>query len=184
MVWLATNDLNVAACEGLYGSTPIGLELQITMWSYNQPGATLGQLIFKKYTLINKSGFDVDSMFVSQWSDPDIGIYTDDLAGCDINRSLGYAYSGYLTDDYYTDFGLPPAAMGYDFFQGPLVNGVDGQDLNLNGVDDAVDYGIWNLKKVGPGKINLPMTSFFYFSAGSPISDPPLADYDGTYAMV
>jgi hypothetical protein len=180
VIWLATNDLDVAACEGLYGSTPIGLELQITMWSYNQPGATLGQLIFKKYTLINKSGFDVDSMFVSQWSDPDIGIYTDDLAGCDISRSLGYAYSGYLTDGYYTDFGLPPAAMGYDFFQGPLVDGVAGQDLNLNGVDDAADYGIWNLKKVGPGKINLPMTSFLYFAAGSAISDPPLADYDGT----
>ncbi len=180
VIWMATNDLDEAACEGLYGSSPIGIEQQMTMWSYNQPGATLGQLIFKKYTLINKSGHDIDSMFVSQWSDPDVGIYTDDLAGCDISRSLGYAYSGYLTDDYYTDFGLPPAAMGYDFFQGPLVDGVEGQDLNLNGVDDAVDYGIWNLKKVGPGKVNLPMTSFFYFSAGSAISDPPLADYNGS----
>jgi hypothetical protein len=85
----------------------------------------------------------MDSMFVSQWSDADIGNYTDDYAGCDTTRSLGYGYSGFVTDPDYTAFNLPPGAVGYDFFQGPLVDGVAGQDLNKNGVDDAEDFGIF-----------------------------------------
>jgi len=53
----------------------------------------------------------------------------------------------------------------YDFFQGPLVEGKVGEDCNSNGTPDDQDYGIFNLKKVDPGTINLPMTSFFYFAA-------------------
>ena len=86
--------------------------------------------------------------------------------------SIGYAYSGYPTDQDFLTYGLPPAAVGYDFFQGPLVDGVAGQDLNKNDIDDAIDSGIFNLKKVGPGKINLPMSSFYYFASGSNINDP------------
>ncbi|MCB0267461.1 MAG: T9SS type A sorting domain-containing protein [Calditrichaeota bacterium] len=176
VIWFVVNDGN---SETLYNSPPIGLELQVTTWAYNQPGAQLGQVIFKKYKLINKSGFQVDSMFVGQWSDPDVGIFTDDLVGCDIDLSLGFAFSGNLTDGDYDAFGIPPAAGGYDFFQGPLLDGVAGQDLNGNGIDDADDFGTFGLERVGPGKINLPMTSFGYFAAGTSIDDPSF-DYDGT----
>ncbi|MCK4447638.1 MAG: T9SS type A sorting domain-containing protein, partial [Candidatus Marinimicrobia bacterium] len=62
----------------------------------------------------------------------------------------------------------------------PLLDGVAGEDRNKNGVDDAEDYGIFDLKVVGPGKINLPMTTFGWFAAGSEISDPRLQDYQGT----
>jgi len=180
VIWFAVNDLSASRTLNLYGSHPIGIECQITIWAYNQPGATLGQMLFKKFKLINKSGQSIDSMFVSQWSDPDVGNSTDDLAGCDVDLGLGFAYSGLRTDSEYDPFGLPPASVGYDFFQGPLVDGVEGQDLNRNGVDDAVDYAVFDLKVVGPGKINLPMTSFLYFAAGSVISDPDLGDYDAT----
>ncbi|RMH60566.1 MAG: T9SS C-terminal target domain-containing protein [Calditrichaeota bacterium] len=180
VIWFVINDLNAGNVANLYGADPIGLEVQVTIWAYNQPNSTLGQILFKKYKLINKSSFQVDSMFVAQWSDPDVGTYTDDLAGCDIEKSIGFAYSGYRTDGDYSIFGLPPAAVGYDFFQGPLVKGVAGQDLNLNGVDDAEDYGVFNLKKSAKGYINLPMTSFLFFASGSSISDPPLGDYSGT----
>ncbi len=180
VLWFVVNDFDEAATLNLYGSLPLGLEIQTTIWGYNQRNSPLGQVVFKKYKIINKSGLTIDSMFVSQWSDPDVGTYTDDLAGCDIEKSIGFAYSGFKTDGDYSSFGLPPAAVGYDFFQGPLVDGVDGQDLNANGVDDDEDFGVFDLKRVGPGKINLPMTSFIFFAAGSPISDPPLGDYDGS----
>jgi hypothetical protein len=180
VMWFVVNDFNDANNTLLYGSPGLGMELQITMWAYNQPGSTLGQIVFKKYKMINKGGFEVQDMYVCQWSDPDVGTYTDDLAGCDIERSIGFAYSGNITDGEFSGFNLAPAAVGYDFFQGPIVDGVAGEDLNGNGVDDADDFAIFNLAQVGPGKINLPMTSFGYFAAGSPISDPPLGDYDGT----
>lgn len=180
VVWLVINDKDESRVLDLYGSRSIGLELQITLWGYNQPSAALGQLVFKKVKIINKSQYDIDSMFVSQWCDPDLGEAGDDFVGCDTTLSLGYVYNGQSTDANYAPFGIAPPAVGYDFFQGPIVTGIAGQDLNKNGVDDASDYAIFDLKKVGPGKINLPMTSFAYFSAGSAISDPPLKIYDGT----
>jgi len=181
IIWYVNHDLDDGTTVALYGSPSIGLEIRNTIWAYNQPGATLGQLLYKQYTIINKSGYVLDSMFLSQWSDPDVGQFTDDLVGSDSARSLGFAYSGFLTDNDFDAFGLPPAAAGYDFFQGPLVDGVAGQDLNRNGVDDADDFGIFDLQRVGPGKINLPQLSFGYFAAGSAISDPgPFGDYEAT----
>ncbi len=166
VIWLVVNDLNQTRTLGLYGSKPMGFELQITMWAYNQPAARLGQIVFKKYKLINKSGRNVDSMYVSQWADPDLGDYGDDLCGCDTVLSMGYAYNGSAIDSKYDAFGLAPAAFGYDFFQGPIVPSVG-------------DTAIFDLKKVADHK-NLPMTTFGWFAAGSNISDPELADPEGT----
>ncbi|MCK4447364.1 MAG: hypothetical protein KAW56_09820, partial [Candidatus Marinimicrobia bacterium] len=180
VIWLVCNDLDAAAVAGLYGSDPIGIELQITAWAYAQPDARLGQVLFKKFKFINKSGADVTDMYVSQWCDPDLGNAGDDLVGCDTTLSMGFVYNGGDVDNDYSAFGMAPAAFGYDFFQGPMVDGVAGQDLNKNGVDDADDYAVFDLKKVGPGKINLPMTTFGWFAAGSAISDPTLQDYEGT----
>ncbi len=180
VVWFVCNDLDVTSAEGLYGSPPIGIELQVTAWGYNQPSARIGQLIFKKYKLINKSGKDVTDMYAAQWCDPDLGEAGDDLVGCDTTLSMGFVYNGPEVDNKYLAFELAPAAMGYDFFQGPLLDGVAGEDLNKNGIDDSEDYAVFNLEKVGPGKINLPMTTFAWFAAGSAISDPTLHKYEGT----
>ncbi len=181
VVYFVANDADRGKTTNLYGSDPMGVELQVTMWGYNQKSARLGQLMFKKYKLINTSSTTFDSMYVAQWCDPDVGNYTDDLVGCDPSLGLAFAYNGGPVDDGFAAFGKAPSAMGYDFFQGPIVDGVAGQDLNNNGVDDASDYAVFNLKKVGPGKINLPMTAFLYFSAGNnEWSDPQLGKYDGT----
>ncbi len=180
VIWFVTNDLDTGRTSSLYGSLSMGIELQVTMWAYNQPSTALGQVLFKQYKIINKSGVRFDSMFVAQWSDPDLGDSGDDFAGCDTVESIGYCYNGYLVDNQYAQVNLPPPAAGYDFFQGPLVPGVAGEDRNKNEIDDAEDYGIFNLTQVGPGLINLPMTSFSFFAAGSAISDPPLRTYEGT----
>ncbi|HFE64257.1 MAG TPA: hypothetical protein ENK14_07580, partial [Caldithrix sp.] len=166
VIWFAVNDFDPASTNQLYGSQPIGLEVATTIWAYNQPSATLGQLIFKKYRIINYSGTTIDSMFVSQWSDPDVGNYSDDLTGCDVDRSLMIGYSGFLTDDQFSAFNLPPGCVGYDFFQGPIV-------------PSPGDTAVFNLQYL-PGYKNLPMTSYGFFSAGSDIDDPPLGDPAGT----
>ncbi len=181
VVYFVVDDSDAGRTTQLYGSDPMGIELQVTMWGYNQKDARLGQLMFKKYKLINKSDVTFDSMYVAQWCDPDVGNYTDDLVGCDPELGLGFAYNGGPNDDEFDRFGVAPSAMGYDFFQGPIVDGVAGQDINNNGIDDAEDYAVFNLKKVGPGKVNIPMTSFGYFSAGNTEwSDPQLGNYNGT----
>lgn len=167
VVWYVCNDYNQSATTGLYGSNPIGLELQTTLWAYNQPGVRLGQIVFRSNKLINKSNYTMTDMYVSMWADPDLGSASNDFCGCDTVLSLGYAYNGEATDSDYDAFDLAPPAFGYDFFQGPVVAGA------------ANDTAIFELDYL-PGYKNLPMTSFGWFSAGSPISDPDLGEYSGT----
>jgi len=172
VMWTACNDLNDAASRSLYGSPPTGVELQITVWGYKATNA-LGNVLFKKFRLTNRGFFRSDSFFVSQWCDPDLGDFGDDYAGCDTSIvggksvSLGYVYNSNTVDREFRKFNIAPPAGGFDFFQGPIVPGA------------ATDQAIFDLKRVA-GKKNLPMTAFNYFSAGSPISDPPQRVYEGT----
>jgi hypothetical protein len=172
VMWTVANDFNEANSRGLYGAAPIGLELQITAWAYQRTDA-LGNVVFKKYRLINRGFFKSDSFYVCQWSDPDLGDSGDDFVGCDVSEvagksvSLGFIYNSNSVDREYRKFNLPPPAGGYDFFQGPLVKG------------DPTDVGIFDLKKRSGFK-NLGMSSFNYFSAGSAISDPPQTQYEGS----
>ncbi len=177
-IWFVANDLNANNTRTLYGADPLGIEYQATYWAYNQSGA-LGNMIFRKYKIINKSGKPFVDMYVSMFSDPDDGYAGDDYAGCDTTLSLGYCYNANATDANYTP--LPPPAVGFDFFQGPKVAGVAGQDLNKNGVDDALDSAIVNGKKIGPGFINLPMTAFYYFANGDAnVTDPKQSSIEGS----
>jgi len=73
--------------------------VQRTIWGYRNRGL-LDNVVFVQTRLINRSGASIDSMFVSQWSDPDIGNAVDDFAGCDTTRDLGYAYNGRISMKY------------------------------------------------------------------------------------
>ncbi len=175
VIWTVINDLDRSATLGLFGSEPLGLEAQITLWGYKRTDA-MGNLYFKKIKFTNKGGVDIgggtkgsfyiDSMFIAQWSDPDLGAFGDDLCGTDSVLSLGFVYNGLPVDAEFNKFKLPPPAVGYDFLQGPLVPGLPS------------DSGVFNLRRVY-GKKNLPLTSFAYFSAGSGISDPPFTREGG-----
>ena len=187
-IWYVTNDQEAARTTFMYGTQPMGIEMQATFWAYAQTGA-LGNMFFRRYLIINKTDVlptsptdptplnrTFDSMYVSMWSDPDVGDAGDDFAGCDTALSMTFAYNGQAVDPQYNP--LPPPAVGFDFFQGPLVDGVAGQDLNKNGVDDAEDFGIFKNQQVGPGKINLPMTAAFYYINEDPtLTDPVQGSY-------
>ena len=166
VVWYVVNDYSATATTSLYGSQPIGVEVQTTLWAYNQPGVRLGQLIFRSNKIINKSNTILDEVYVSMWADPDLGSASNDFAGCDTLLSLGYAYNGEATDSDYDVYDLAPPAFGYDFFQGPMV-------------PSAGDTAIFELDYVEDYK-NLPMTSYGWFAAGSSIEDPELGEYIGT----
>lgn len=168
VVFTIFNDLHRPTSVGRFGSEPTGLEIQMTLWGYKRQDA-LGNIYFKKWRFINKGGVEIDgngtlgafyldSMYVCQWSDPDLGSFSDDLVGTDTTLSMGYVYNGNAVDTNYRRFNLPPAAGGYDFLQGPAVPDPGGE-------------GIIDLKK-RPDIKNLGLTGFSYFSAGSPYSDP------------
>ncbi|HYQ87702.1 MAG TPA: hypothetical protein VES59_10715 [Bacteroidota bacterium] len=166
VVWFVMNDLNSAQSQSFLGSNPIGLEVQTTLWGYARTDP-LGNVIFKKFRFIYKgteSGSPtshIDSMFIGQWADPDLGDYSDDFEACDTNLSLGYVYNSSNVDLSYKAFGLAPPAVGYDFFAGPIIA-------------SPGDSAVFDLKR-RYGYKNLPMTAWIYFAAGGTYSDPPFS---------
>ncbi len=165
------NDLDPGATTSLYGSRPIGLEVQVTLWAYARTDP-LGDALFKKFKIIYKGTADapdqalIEDMYFAQWADPDVGDFGNDFAGADTSLSLGYGYNAEAEDVRYQAFDLAPPAVGYDFLQGPIVEEA--------GAEALFDFGR------RPGYRNLPMTSFVYFASGSAISDPELGEYTGT----
>ena len=162
-VWYVANDNNSTNTAALFGTPPLGIECQFTVWAYAQSGA-LGNMIFRSYLLINKSNVTFDSMYVTQWADPDIGNSNDDYSGCDTTLSLGFTFNGEAVDATYNP--LPPPAMGFDFFQGPRV-------------PDPSGVAIYRGRSLS-GYRNLPMTAFYYFINSDPtLADPTLGDPGG-----
>ncbi len=164
--WMVMNDLNPTLTINLYGSTPIGLEVQRTIWAYNTSGA-LGNTIFIQYKLINKSGVQLDSMYVAQWADPDLGDAGDDFVGCDTTLNVGFCYNGRAADANYAQLNLPPPAVGFDLLQGPIVPSVSTDSARFGGVRIR-------------GYKNLPMTAFSYVAKCCTEGDVPLREYSGT----
>jgi hypothetical protein len=159
-LWYVANDMNDSLTQNLAGSPAIGLEVQRTIWGYRRGGA-LGNVIFTNTVLINKSGAPVDSMYLTQWSDPDLGYPGDDLAGCDTTLDLSYVYNGQTPDAY---AGTTVPAGGFTFIQGPMVPG-------------AANDTAFFLGSRRPGFKNLGMTTFAYFTSGlvgfvDPVSGP------------
>ena len=114
-IWFIANDLSYERTQFFISSKPIGIELQVTVWAYSQPGS-LDHMFFKRYKLINKSNEFLDSIYISVWSDPDVGNSTDDFAGCDTILNLAYAYNAYKYDATYL---LSPPAIGFKLLRGP-----------------------------------------------------------------
>ncbi len=154
-LWYVANDVNTTRTLYLSGSPLIGIEMRRTVWGYNKQGA-LGNTIFASSLIINQSGAPIDSMFLVQWSDPDLGDAGDDFAGCDTTRSLGYIYNSEPDAVY----GVAVPAGGFTFFQGPIVPGA------------PTDSAVFRLK-YRHGYRNLKMSAFVLFSQGVPgLGDP------------
>ncbi len=177
MMWAVYNDADPANHTNRAGTTsPLGIEVQQTTFAFNRLDA-LGNTIFIKYRLINKGGNTIDSMFVSQWSDPDLGGFTDDLVACDVATSMGYCYNATNNDGLY---GSAPPAVGYDFFQGPTVGGtplgMTSFNKYINGTDPDDAQKTYNymrgLNADGTPLVN-PVTgqvTTYFFGGGDPVS--------------
>ena len=174
VIWAVWNDLNRSL---RFGSEPTGLEVQSTVWGYNLWGSPLGNVFFRRIRFTNKGGVEIDtsgskgvfyldSMYVSQWSDPDIGDAGDDLAGCDPGLNLGFAYNSNATDNLFREFHLPPPAIGYDILQGPVLF-------------SPGDRAVFDLKYKQDFK-NMGITSFSHYISFSG-QEPPVGYVNSIY---
>lgn len=167
-MWYVANDMSTARANQLYGSKPTGIELQVTIFGFDV--RPLNTMAFMKFKIINKSGLQISDMYVSNWSDPDLGGASDDLVGVDTLLKLGYVYNATNKDAIY-NLGTVPAG-GYVFFQGPLVDAAP--------TDSGITGGVWY-----HGKKNLPLSSFAYYINGGPVNmaDPALGSPNGTIQL-
>jgi len=113
-IWFAANDLDSIQTKILYGSLPMGVEMQTTVWAYNNV-EPLNDMIFKRYLLINKSNKEFEDMYFGIWSDPDNGGDAgDDLIGCDTLLNLDFCYNG---DDSDPSYGSYSPSVGFCFIK-------------------------------------------------------------------
>ncbi len=112
-IWFAANDFDPAKTTLLYGSQPMGFEVQVTVWGYKAP-SPFGDVLFRKYKLINKGNNDVTDMYIGMFSDVDDGGPEDDVCGCDSALQLGYIYNFTETDWVYGQF---TPAVGFTLMQ-------------------------------------------------------------------
>jgi len=166
LLWYCSNDFDDVTSKSLYGSPPIGLELQTTIWAYKHSEGILANTIFKKYKLENKSKFRIDSMFVGQFIDTDINDVSNDFGGCDSTLNFGYGYNSELMDDGYEN--VAPA-VGYVLLQGPIVQ-------------SEGDEAIYNFEKLQNYR-NLNMTSMVVKPTGVGWADPDIHSYSGTIQL-
>ena len=143
--WYVMNDGDIAAHEDLFETEPLDVEVRVSLFGFDIQ-KPLSNTLFVKYQIINEGENQLDSVYISFWSDPDIGDPQDDLVGYDPERNLGFAYNDSDSDGIY---GENPPAVGFLLLQTPIVPSI-GDTAQVSGVA-IVDF------------TNIPVTSFTKF---------------------
>ena len=165
VLWCVMNDMDTSRTLYTYGSMPIGLEIQLTVYGYTH--STLKDVLFKKYKVINKSNNDVTDMYFTYWADVDLGNAGDDLSAFDSTYNMAYVYNFDNDDEDY--YGTPPPAIAHMIVQGPIIP--------ANSSDSARFDNRWRkgFKNLGMTSSGLIVKNYWIYP-----TDCPLGEYDGT----
>ena len=154
--WWIMND--AGGVHGTSASPPIKLEVQVTAFAFRRADA-LNNTTFYKYKLIYKGQDRLTDAYFGIWSDPDLGDASDDYVGSDPELGIGYVYNGDDFDGGADGYGDRPPALGYDYFQGPLVNN--------DGIDNDGDG------EVDEDEERIAMSRFHYYNNDSSVQGNP-----------
>jgi len=141
LYYIFNDNLNVHAASG---GRRMGLEIHATAYAYGGSAYTssypyLDYTTFYNYKIINRSANDYSNVYLSLWTDADLGYYGDDYIGCDVQNNFGYIYNSDNYDETLSGtlgYGSNPPAAGYQILKGPFTDAFDGIDNNRNGVID------------------------------------------------
>ena len=171
--WCVFNDGDTTGYNSDWGS-PLGIEIHQTVFGYKTHNAPqLKNTLFIRYKIFNSGRVNsiLDSVYFSNWTDPDLGAYSDDVVGCDTLTNSGFCYND--TSDYL--FGDKPPAFFINLLQGPYtyIPGETFIDNNFNGIyDDSIDTPLdtaYNHQgplegiQIFPGAKNQKMTAFTHY---------------------
>lgn len=154
-LWAVFNDADPSLHNNYFGggTTPLGVEVQQTVWGGRDPGEE--NVLHVQYKLYNKGFSDIDSFYILFWADPDIGGANDDLVGCDSVHDIFFCYNA---DDYDGLYGGTIPAWGGKVVSGPI--------LYSPGDTAIFDRGLL------PNHRNIRMSSFIKYVNGTEPDDP------------
>lgn len=137
-LWWVFNDKGDIHTET--GGQSIGLEVRAQAFGF-KTSDDINNMTFYNYEVINRSSFTLTKTYFTVWNDPDLGCYLDDYVGCDIDQGLGFIYNATGNDASCSGangYGEFPAALGCDFFKGPLADPGDAVDNDFDGLTDEL----------------------------------------------
>ncbi|HAP01721.1 MAG TPA: hypothetical protein DCQ93_07350 [Bacteroidetes bacterium] len=118
MIWWTYNDKGNIHTET--GGLAIGMQVNALAFAFKTTDE-IDNMTFYKYELLNRATTTLDSVFMGQWVDPDLGCYLDDYIGCDTTRGLGIIYNADGDDQPCpVGYGNQPPLLGVDYFKGPI----------------------------------------------------------------
>lgn len=97
--------------------------------------SSLKHSYFKEYTMINRSNITLDSLYIGEYNDGEIGCSVNDYMGTDVSRGMTYIYNAELVDFSCLGaygFGENIPAIGFGILKGPK--------KESNGIDDPISF--------------------------------------------
>lgn len=135
-LWWVFNDKGDIHTET--GGQSIGLEIRAQAFGF-KTNDDINNMTFYNYEVVNRSTFVLYQTYFTVWTDADLGCHLDDYVGCDVENGLGFIYNSSGNDASCSGangYGEFPAALGCDFFKGPLADTLDGVDNDFDGLTD------------------------------------------------
>ncbi|MBX7151378.1 hypothetical protein K1X84_07045 [bacterium] len=113
--WVVFNDLDTTRSQEKSGTSPnpgLGVEVVLESFVFDEP--LLSDVVFLKFTITNKTNVDYTDSYFGIYADSDVNNSFNDIVGSDSILGIGFAYDS--EDEPF------PAAVGFDFFQGPIAD--------------------------------------------------------------
>ncbi len=180
--WTIFNDGKSEDMRVSFEVPPKDIEIKQTVFAYApNTHEELDGIMFIRYNIENKNTETYDSVYFTIITDPDVGNYVNDLAGCDTTLNSGFTYD----EGYDEEFGDNSPTFMMTLLQGAPVY-IPGEtfiDNNNNGIyDEGTDtpldtayfkYGDILNEEEFPGAKNQYMTSFMHYMSSHPTMGDP-----------
>lgn len=126
------------------GGGALGVEIHVMAYAFSTCSLVatnpyLDYTTFYNYTIINRSGNNYYNTWVNLETEADLGNYSDDYTGCDVQDNYGYVYNANATDPNIggvMGYGNHPPAAAYVALKKPFADPMDGIDNDFDGIID------------------------------------------------
>jgi hypothetical protein len=159
MLWTVYNDAHPEVKFNLeQNQHNTFIEVRESIWGYNKPGI-LGDVLFFKWQIYNKSNQPLDSVMICHWNDINIVDPSWDLSGYDLENDFGYIYDKYIWQE--ANERYDTEILSFFLLQGPVISNYP--DIGYSFGQELIGYS--NLSVTGFWGIDSDTIPFWLFGA-------------------